>query len=108
MWSPAKWWTPRKSFSKWSIPRAWPWRRWLTIAALAEGIASARAPLPGGALELRFIGGGRQLREQALPLLFRVVPPHPQPLSREGRGSIVSRCATPIGRPPSRSASRSR
>lgn len=53
-------------------------------AALAEGIASASAPLPGGALELRFIGGGRQLREQALPLLFRVVPPHP--LSREGKG----------------------
>ncbi|MBI3149539.1 MAG: HlyD family efflux transporter periplasmic adaptor subunit [Betaproteobacteria bacterium] len=55
-------------------------------AALAEGIATASAPLPGGALELRFIGGGRQLREQAIPLLFRVVPPHPQPLSREGRG----------------------
>jgi len=56
-------------------------------AALAEGIAAASAPLPGnGALELQFVGGGRQLREQAIPLLFRVVPPHPQPLSREGRG----------------------
>ncbi|MBI4988667.1 MAG: HlyD family efflux transporter periplasmic adaptor subunit [Rhodocyclales bacterium] len=41
-------------------------------AALAEGIARASAPLPGGALELQFVGGGRQLREQALPLLFRV------------------------------------
>lgn len=41
-------------------------------AALAEGIAGASAPLPGGALELTFVGGGRQLREQALPLLFRV------------------------------------
>jgi hypothetical protein len=42
-------------------------------AALAEGIAAASAPLPGnGALELQFVGGGRQLREQALPLLFRV------------------------------------
>lgn len=41
-------------------------------AALAEGIARASAPLPGGALELAFVGGGRQLREQALPLLFRV------------------------------------
>lgn len=40
--------------------------------ALAEGIARASAPLPGGALELQFVGGGRQLREQALPLLFRV------------------------------------
>ncbi len=41
-------------------------------AALAEGIARASAPLSGGALELQFVGGGRQLREQAIPLLFRV------------------------------------
>ena len=41
-------------------------------AALVEGIARASAPLPGGALELQFVGGGRQLREQAIPLLFRV------------------------------------
>lgn len=42
-------------------------------AALAEGLAAASAPLPGnGALELQFVGGGRQLREQAIPLLFRV------------------------------------
>jgi multidrug efflux pump subunit AcrA (membrane-fusion protein) len=27
------------------------------------------------ALELEFIGGGRQLREQALPLLFRITTP---------------------------------
>lgn len=47
--------------------------------ALAEGIARASAPLPGGALELQFVGAGRQLREQALPLLFRVVPPAPPP-----------------------------
>lgn len=41
--------------------------------ALAEGLAAASAPLPGnGALELQFVGGGRQLREQAIPLLFRV------------------------------------
>lgn len=40
--------------------------------ALVEGIASASAPIPGGALELQFVGGGRQLREQAIPLLFRV------------------------------------
>lgn len=40
--------------------------------ALAEGIAAASSPLPGGTLELQFVGGGRQLREQALPLLFRV------------------------------------
>lgn len=42
-------------------------------AVLVDGIAAASAPLPSGdALELRFVGGGRQLREQALPLLFRV------------------------------------
>ncbi|MEO8118587.1 MAG: HlyD family efflux transporter periplasmic adaptor subunit [Rhodoferax sp.] len=40
--------------------------------ALVEGISSASVPLPGGALDLQFVGGGRQLREQALPLLFRV------------------------------------
>lgn len=40
--------------------------------ALTEGIAAASSPLPGGTLELQFVGAGRQLREQALPLLFRV------------------------------------
>ena len=40
--------------------------------ALVDGITSASVPLPGGALDLQFVGGGRQLREQALPLLFRV------------------------------------
>lgn len=40
--------------------------------ALVNGIQSASTPLSGGALELQFVGGGRQLREQALPLLFRV------------------------------------
>ena len=40
--------------------------------ALTIGIASASVALPGGALELQFVGAGRQLREQAIPLLFRV------------------------------------
>lgn len=40
--------------------------------ALADNIAGASALIPGGELALRFVGGGRQLREQALPLLFRV------------------------------------
>jgi hypothetical protein len=40
--------------------------------ALAEGVKAASVPLPGGALDLQFVGGGKQLREQALPLLFRV------------------------------------
>ncbi|MEZ5615633.1 MAG: HlyD family efflux transporter periplasmic adaptor subunit [Rhodocyclaceae bacterium] len=42
--------------------------------ALAEGIGEASAQLPGGAsLKLQFVGGGRLLRDQAMPLLFRVV-----------------------------------
>ncbi|NUP87602.1 MAG: HlyD family efflux transporter periplasmic adaptor subunit [Burkholderiaceae bacterium] len=41
-------------------------------AALAAQIGAAEARLPGGRLELEFVGAGRQLREQALPLLFRV------------------------------------
>lgn len=44
--------------------------------ALAQGLlekgAAASAPVPGGALTLRFVGGASQLREQALPLLFRI------------------------------------
>ena len=41
--------------------------------AQAADIAGATAPLPGGSvLDLQFIGAGRQLREQALPLLFRI------------------------------------
>lgn len=40
---------------------------------LAQGITSATAALRGGgAVSLRFVGAGRQLREQALPLLLRV------------------------------------
>lgn len=40
--------------------------------ALVDGIQSASMAFRGGALELQFAGGGRQLREQALPLLFHV------------------------------------
>lgn len=44
--------------------------------ALAQGITTASAALPGGAaVSLHFVGAGRQLREQALPLLFRVTTP---------------------------------
>ena len=44
--------------------------------ALAQGITAGSAALPGGgAVSLRFVGAGRQLREQALPLLFRVTTP---------------------------------
>jgi len=41
-------------------------------------IASASAVLPHGApLPLAFVGGAQQLREQALPLVFRIKPPLP-------------------------------
>lgn len=43
-------------------------------AALVDGLASASAAVPGGVLDLQFVGGARQLREQAIPLLFRVKP----------------------------------
>ncbi len=41
--------------------------------ALADGIGEASAPLPSGVLKLQFVGGGLLLRDQAMPLLFRVV-----------------------------------
>lgn len=53
----------------------------LAIEALAYepeivGTLKSASALAGDtALELSFVGGGRQLREQALPLLFRIVKP---------------------------------
>lgn len=41
-------------------------------AALTQGLSHASAAIPGGTLALQFMGGGRQLRDQAMPLLFRV------------------------------------
>lgn len=43
--------------------------------ALADGIRSADAVTSRGTLSLQFAGAGRQLRGQALPLLFRVKTP---------------------------------
>ena len=42
---------------------------------LLDGLARASAPVSGGVLELAFVGVGRSLREQAMPVLFRVVWP---------------------------------
>lgn len=42
---------------------------------LAQTIGDASASVAGASLKLVFLGGGRQLREQALPLLFRIEPP---------------------------------
>ncbi len=42
-------------------------------AGIAATLTSASALAEQTALELKFVGGGRQLREQALPLLFRIV-----------------------------------
>lgn len=47
-------------------------------AVVVADIARASAVLPGSkALPLAFIGAAQQLREQALPLLFRIRPPLP-------------------------------
>jgi len=43
----------------------------------AGGVARASAAVPGGALDLGYVGSGRQLREQAQVLLFRVQPGGP-------------------------------
>jgi len=40
--------------------------------ALVDGLGEASAAVPGGRLQLDYVGGGRVLREQAMPLLFRV------------------------------------
>lgn len=40
----------------------------------ATGLKQASASLPQGDLTLQFVGGARQLRGQALPLLFRILP----------------------------------
>ncbi len=46
--------------------------------AILTDIAGASALLPHGAsLPLAFVGGAQQLREQALPLVFRIKPPLP-------------------------------
>lgn len=45
-------------------------------AGIAATLVSASALTGTTALELKFIGGGRQLREQALPLLFRIATPN--------------------------------
>lgn len=47
-------------------------------AVVVADIARASAVLPGSkALPLAFVGAAQQLREQALPLLFRIRPPLP-------------------------------
>jgi len=52
----------------------------LAVEALAyeavpfDTLNDAIAQTPGGNVPLRFVGAGRQLREQAMPLLFRIKP----------------------------------
>lgn len=41
--------------------------------AQLSGLSEASAVLPGGQVSLRFAGGGQQLRDQAMPVLFRVL-----------------------------------
>lgn len=42
--------------------------------AIAGTITGGSAELPGGSLELRFVGAGAQMRGQAVPVLFRPPP----------------------------------
>ncbi len=42
---------------------------------LLDGLSKASAPISGGVLDLVFVGLGRTLKEQAMPVLFRVEPP---------------------------------
>lgn len=39
---------------------------------LLDGLGKARAPIAGGVLDLAFVGLGRTLKDQAMPVLFRV------------------------------------
>ncbi|MQM31644.1 MAG: HlyD family secretion protein [Candidatus Accumulibacter phosphatis] len=78
-------------------------------AGIGATLISASALSEQSALELAFVGGGRQMREQALPLLFRIVTPNTlvavgQPLkvivrtAHEIEGAAVPRSAlTRIG-----------
>lgn len=42
-------------------------------ASQLDGLSEASASAPGGTVTLRFAGAGRQLRDQAMPVLFRVI-----------------------------------
>ena len=42
---------------------------------LLDGLTKASAPIAGGVLDLTFVGLGRTLKEQAMPVLFRVAVP---------------------------------
>lgn len=42
---------------------------------LLDGMRQAIAPVTGGVLSLSFVGAGRSLKAQAMPVLFRVLPP---------------------------------
>lgn len=42
---------------------------------LLDGLTKASAPITGGVLDLAFVGLGRTLKDQAMPVLFRVEPP---------------------------------
>ncbi|MCU0812709.1 MAG: hypothetical protein CVU34_01380 [Betaproteobacteria bacterium HGW-Betaproteobacteria-7] len=42
---------------------------------LLDGLTKASAPIAGGILDLTFVGLGRTLKEQAMPVLFRVAMP---------------------------------
>lgn len=61
-------------------------------AAIAVLAAGAPAAAPDLGATLRFVGAGRALREQAIPLLFRIVPPVP-PLATNQQVRVIAQTA---------------
>lgn len=64
-------------------------------ARIAADIADAAAAVGTQTVALAFVGGGQQLREQALPLLFRMAPPAP-PLAVGQPIKIAARTKTRV------------
>lgn len=56
---------------------------------LLDGLGKATAPVAGGVLDLHFVGVGRSLKEQAMPVLFRVEVPKAGKLPAVAIGQIV-------------------
>jgi RND family efflux transporter MFP subunit len=59
---------------------------------LLDGLTKASAPIPhmpGGVLDLTFVGLGRTLKEQAMPVLFRVAVPKDGALPAVAVGQIL-------------------
>ncbi len=63
--------------------------------AVAELVAGAPAAAPDLGARLAFVGAGRALREQAIPMLFRFVPPLP-PVATGQQVRVVAQTGTRV------------